>query len=164
MAHAAHIKTTLLSEGIQAPAFDMPADNGKNVSLADLKGKNVVLYFYPKDDTPGCTLEGKDFSARMKEFESADTMVIGVSKDSVESHCKFRDKYGYTVLLASDEGCTVCEEYGVWGEKNMYGKKYMGIERTTFLIDKTGKIAKIWRKVKVDGHAEEVLAESKKLG
>lgn len=163
MAQAAKKSHVTLEEGADAPDFDLPADNGKNISLTGLKGKNIVFYFYPKDDTPGCTLEGKDFSNLMKDFENANTAVIGVSKDSVESHCKFRDKYGYSILLASDEDGKACEAYGVWVEKNMYGKKYMGIERTTFLINKEGKIAHIWRKVKVDGHAKEVLAEAKKL-
>lgn len=163
MANAAQKADHQLEEGAIAPQFDLPADNGKNISLSSLKGKNVVFYFYPKDDTPGCTLEGKDFSSLIQDFDKANTVVIGTSKDSVESHCKFRDKYGYSILLASDESGEVCEAYGVWVEKNMYGKKYMGIERATFLIDKTGKIAKIWRKVKVDGHAKEVLAEAKKL-
>jgi len=162
MAQAA-AKSASLSAGDKAPAFDMPADNGGNVSLDTLKGKKIVLYFYPKDDTPGCTLEGKDFSAHMQDFKKANTEVIGVSKDSVESHCKFRDKYGYSITLASDEGGSVCENYGVWGEKNMYGKKYMGIERTTFLIDGQGIIRQVWNKVKVEGHAEEALKAAQAL-
>ncbi len=160
---AAVTSSSALSEGEKAPAFTMPANGGATVSLAKLKGKNVVLYFYPKDDTPGCTLEGKDFSALKKQFEAANTEVIGVSKDSVASHDKFCGKYGYTITLASDEEGSVCEEYGVWVEKSMYGKKYMGIERSTFLIDASGKIARIWRKVKVEGHADEVLKAAQAL-
>ncbi|MBY0356298.1 MAG: peroxiredoxin [Rickettsiales bacterium] len=146
-----------LTVGDAAPDFSMPANGGAHVSLAGLKGKNIVLYFYPKDDTPGCTLEGKDFSTMKEAFAAANAEIIGVSKDSVASHEKFCAKFDYTILLASDEGSDVCESYGVWVEKNMYGKKYMGIERATFLIDGNGKLAKIWRKVKVEGHAEEVL-------
>lgn len=152
-----------LKEGDAAPAFTMPASGGKTVSLAKLKGKHVVLYFYPKDDTPGCTLEGKDFSALKEQFASANVEIIGVSKDSVASHDKFCAKYDYSVTLASDENGAVCEAYGVWVEKSMYGKKYMGIERTTFLINAEGVIAKVWRKVKVEGHAEDVLKAAMSL-
>ena len=148
---------SVLSEGDKAPAFSMPASGGAALSLAGLKGKNIVLYFYPKDDTPGCTLEGKEFSALKKQFDTANTEIIGVSKDSVASHDKFCKKYGYSITLGSDEDGSVCEDYGVWVEKSMYGKKYMGIERSTFLIDAQGKLARIWRKVKVEGHAEDVL-------
>ncbi len=146
-----------LNAGTKAPDFSMPTDEGDTVSLAGLKGKNIVLYFYPKDDTPGCTIEAKDFRDHIKEFGKFDTVVIGVSKDSIDSHGKFREKYCLPFPLASDESGAVCEAYGTWGEKSMYGKTYMGIERTTYLIDKTGTIRNVWRKVKVDGHVEEVL-------
>ena len=147
-----------LSVGDKAPAFDMPANTGGNVSLAGLKGKKVVLYFYPKDDTPGCTIEAKDFRDHMKEFEQAGAVIIGVSKDSMKSHDKFKEKYCLPFILGCDESAGVCEAYGVWAEKSMYGKTYMGIERTTFFIDETGTIQNIWRKVKVEGHVKEVLA------
>lgn len=146
-----------LSAGMSAPAFSLPANNGKTISLASLKGKNVVLYFYPKDDTPGCTVEAKDFRDRIKDFEALNTVILGVSKDSPESHDKFRSKYCLPFDLLSDNA-SMCEEYGVWKQKSMYGKIYMGIERTTFLIGKDGQIKQIWNKVKVDGHVEEVLA------
>lgn len=152
-----------LSEGSKAPDFTMSASGGATVALSKLKGKNVVLYFYPKDDTPGCTLEGKDFSALKKQFDAANTEIIGVSRDSVASHDKFCSKYGYSITLASDEDGSVCENYGVWVEKSMYGKKYMGIERSTFLIDANGKLARIWRKVKVEGHADDVLKTAQAL-
>ena len=122
-----------------------------------------MIYFYPKDDTPGCTLEAKDFRDMMKDFEAANTVIIGVSKDSVKSHDKFKEKYCLPFPLGSDEDGSVCEAYGTWVEKSMYGKKYMGIQRDTFLIDRTGKLAKIWRKVSVDGHAKSVLDAAKGL-
>lgn len=143
--------------GGKAPAFDMPTDGGGNISLADLKGKPVVLYFYPKDDTPGCTKEACAFRDQMPDFSKVDAAIVGVSKDSVAKHDKFKAKYELNFALGSDEDGTVCEDYGVWVEKNMYGRKYMGIERATFLIDANGKIANIWRKVKVPGHADAVL-------
>lgn len=153
-----------LKIGAKAPEFEMPTDGGGNVSLKEFKGKkNVVLYFYPKDDTSGCTLEAQGFRDKQKEFDKADTVIIGVSKDSVKSHDKFKDKYSLTFTLGSDEDVSVCENYGVWVEKSMYGRKYMGIQRDTFLIDKDGKIAAVWNKVKVPGHVEEVLEEAKKL-
>ncbi len=151
-----------LAVGDKAPGFDLPADGGKNISLSGLKGKNVVLYFYPKDDTPGCTVEAKDFRDNIKEFEKLGTVILGVSKDSVDSHDKFKKKFCLPFALLSDTG-TTCEDYGVWGEKSMYGKTYMGIARTTFLIDKTGTIKNIWPKVKVDGHVLEVLSAVKAL-
>lgn len=156
-------QTVALEEGTRAPEFLMPVEEGREVSLASLAGKKVVLYFYPKDDTPGCTVEAKDFAQRMKDFENAGVVIIGVSKDSLKSHDKFREKYCLPFLLGSDEDGSVCEAYGVWGEKSMYGKTYMGIERATFLIDSKGTIARIWRKVKVDGHADEVLQAAKAL-
>ncbi len=149
--------------GSDAPDFDLATDGAGRVCLAKLKGKNVVLYFYPKDDTPGCTIESKDFRDLTKEFDASDTVIIGLSRDSVKSHDKFKEKYCLPFALASDEDGAVCEAYGVWVEKSMYGKKYMGIERTTVLIDKQGKIAQLWPKVKVEGHAKEVLEAAKAL-
>ena len=151
------------SAGDPAPAFVATRDGGESFSLENCRGTKVVLYFYPKDDTPGCTKEGIEFSALIEDFEKADTVVVGVSRDTVKKHEKFRDKHGLKVALISDEDGQITESYGVWVEKSMYGKKYMGIERTTFLIDTTGKIAQAWRKVKVPGHAEEVLETTKKL-
>ena len=147
--------------GTAAPAFTMAGDTGP-ISLGDFAGRKLVLYFYPKDDTPGCTNEGKAFSALKAEFDAADTVVVGVSRDSVASHAKFRAKHGLTVLLGSDDGA-VTEAYGTWVEKSMYGKKYMGIERATFLIGRDGTIAETWGKVKVPGHAEAVLAAARAL-
>jgi peroxiredoxin Q/BCP len=146
-----------LKVGDKAPEFELPTNIGRTVSLKNLKGKNVVLYFYPKDSTPGCTLEARDFSANIEKFQEQNCEVIGVSKDSIKSHCSFVDKQGLSILLASDENNDVCEKYGVWVEKNLYVKKYMGIERSTFLIDKSGVIRKIWRSVEVKGHVLEVL-------
>ncbi len=151
-------------EGEKAPDFILPTDGGGSVSLQQFHGKqHVVLYFYPKDDTPGCTVEAKDFAALQDQFAKADAVVIGVSKDDVSSHQRFKEKYCLPFQLASDtEG--VCETYGVWGEKNMYGKKYMGVTRATFLIDKQGVIRQVWPKVKVEGHAQDVLNAVKALG
>lgn len=144
--------------GQAAPSFTLPRDGGTNVSLADYAGKIVVLYFYPKDDTPGCTTEAIDFSAEAEAFANAGAVVLGVSRDTVKKHEKFRDKHGLKVALLADEDGAVCEAYGVWVEKSMYGRTYMGIERTTFLIGRDGKIARVWDKVKVKDHAAEVLA------
>jgi peroxiredoxin Q/BCP len=152
-----------IEPGLPAPAITLPRDGGAEVSLSDFAGRKVVLYFYPKDDTSGCTTEALGFSAALADFEAAGATVIGVSKDSVKSHDKFRDKHGLGVILLSDEGSDVTERYGAWGEKSMYGKKYMGIDRSTFLIGPDGKIARIWRKVKVPGHVEEVLAAVRAL-
>jgi len=149
--------------GDKAPAFTMKKDGGGTVSLKDLKGKNVVLYFYPKDDTPGCTKEAIAFRDMHKDFDKANTVIIGVSKDSVAKHDKFKAKHDLTFDLASDEDSDICEKFDVWKEKNMYGKKYMGIERSTFLIDGKGVIREAWRKVKVPGHAEAVLEAAKGL-
>ena len=146
-----------------APDFTLPRDGGGSVTLSDLKGAPVVLFFYPKDDTPGCTKESIGFSADMQAFTDAGAKVFGISKDSVQSHDKFVTKHSLTTPLLSDENGTVCEDYGVWGEKKMYGKTFMGITRTTFLIDADGKIAQVWAKVKVDGHVEEVLAAVRAL-
>jgi len=155
---AKKIVTSTPAEGSVAPACKLPATDGGEVSLASFKGKkNVVLYFYPKDDTPGCTTEAKDFRDLKKDFDKADTVVIGISKDDMKSHEKFSGKFDLNFPLASDAEGDVCERYGVWGEKNMYGKKYMGIIRATFLIDKKGTIAKVWPKVSVTNHAQEVL-------
>jgi peroxiredoxin Q/BCP len=152
-----------ITEGDRAPAFKLPRDGGGTVSLAEFKGKPVVLYFYPKDDTPGCTLEAKDFTAEAAAFRKAGATVIGVSKDSVKRHDNFKAKYELDLILASDEAGKTLEDYGVWVEKMNYGRKYMGIERSTFLIDAKGVIAKAWRKVKVKGHAADVLASIQAL-
>ncbi|MAY63313.1 MAG: thioredoxin-dependent thiol peroxidase [Rhizobiales bacterium] len=149
--------------GQKAPQFSLPRDGGGTVSLADYAGKTVVLYFYPKDDTSGCTVEAVDFTARAGEFEKAGAVVIGMSPDPVKKHDKFIDKHDLNVILASDEDKQVLEIYGVWVEKSMYGRKYMGVARTTLLIDGDGVIQKIWEKVKVPGHAEEVLGAVRAL-
>jgi len=147
-----------LKTGDKAPTFTLPGDGGKKVSLSGLKGKTVVLYFYPKDDTSGCTAEAIAFTQLAKDFDKADAVVIGVSKDSAASHDKFKKKHGLSVVLAADEETKTAKAYGVWVEKSMYGRRYMGMERATFLIDAKGAIRSIWRKVKVPGHAAEVLA------
>jgi thioredoxin-dependent peroxiredoxin len=149
--------------GDMAPDFTLPRDGGGTVTLSALRPGKAVVYFYPKDDTPGCTTEAIDFTARKDAFEAAGVTVIGISKDSAASHDKFCRKHGLGIILASDEGSTTCEDYGVWVEKNMYGKKYMGVERATFLIDGTGRIARVWPKVKVAGHAEEVLEAARAI-
>jgi peroxiredoxin Q/BCP len=146
-----------LSEGDRAPDFTMATDGGGSVSLSALKGQWVVLYFYPRDDTPGCTKEAIGFTAHAADFDVAGAKVIGISKDSVAKHEKFIAKHDLNIPLASDEHGTTCEDYGVWGEKQMYGKTFHGIERSTFVIDADGRIAGVWRKVKVPGHVEEVL-------
>ncbi len=140
-----------------APDFTLPRDGGGEVSLSDQRGQAVVLFFYPRDDTPGCTKESIGFSEQLKDFADAGAHVFGISRDSVAKHDKFVAKHQLTTPLLSDEGQSVCEDYGVWVEKNMYGRKSMGIERSTFLIDSEGKIARVWRKVKVPGHVDEVL-------
>jgi len=146
-----------LQPGDAAPDFDLPSDGGGQVRLADFKGKKLVLYFYPKDDTSGCTSEAQAFTAAADDFKKAGAVVVGVSKDSVKSHDKFKAKYELNFPLGSDAEGKAVEAYGVWVEKSMYGRKYMGIERATYLIDGAGRIAKVWRKVKVTGHAAEVL-------
>ncbi len=151
-----------LEAGKSAPLFSLHSDEGE-ISLLDLKGKNVVLYFYPKDDTPGCTIEAQDFTKKIKEFEKLDCVVLGISKDSVKSHCNFINKYNLAFNLLSDTDGETCAKYGVIKEKSMFGKKYFGIDRSTFLIDKMGKIVKIWNSVKVNGHVEEVLAALSKI-
>ncbi|MBY0564650.1 MAG: thioredoxin-dependent thiol peroxidase [Hyphomonadaceae bacterium] len=146
-----------LKPGDPAPPFDLPTAGGGRVSLADLKGKRVVLYFYPKDDTPGCTQQALNFTEALDDFAAANAAVVGVSRDTPAKHDKFAAKHGLSILLASDESGAVCEAYGVWVEKKLYGRTSMGIERSTFLIDARGRINRIWRKVKVAGHVAEVL-------
>jgi len=153
----------MLTVADTAPDFTLPRDGGGTVTLSSFRRGKVVLYFYPKDDTPGCTLEAQDFTARAAAFAAAGTTVIGVSKDSVKAHDKFCKKHGLQIILASDEAGTTCEDYGVWVEKSMYGKTYMGIERSTVLIDAAGRVARIWPKVSVKGHADEVLAAAQAL-
>ena len=147
----------MLDIGSPAPDFTLPRDGGGEVTLSAAQPKPVVLYFYPKDDTPGCTKEAIAFTGLAAEFEAAGAMIIGISKDTVAKHDKFIAKHDLGIALVSDAESDTCERYGTWVEKNMYGKKYMGIERATFLIGGDGKIAQIWRKVKVPGHAEAVL-------
>jgi peroxiredoxin Q/BCP len=149
--------------GQKAPGFDLLTDGGGRVRLENFRGKPVVLYFYPKDDTSGCTKEATDFAAAYRDFRSAGAEVIGVSKDSVTSHEKFKAKYELPFPLGSDEDGKVVEAYGAWVEKSMYGRSYMGIDRSTFLIDGSGTIRNAWRKVKVPGHVEEVLAATRAL-
>jgi peroxiredoxin Q/BCP len=153
-----------LKEGDPAPDFDLPTDGGGRFKLSGQRGEAVVVYFYPKDDTSGCTLEAIDFSGRKAEFGRAGTTIVGLSPDSVRDHDKFKAKHNLTIMLAADEEKQTAEAYGVWMEKSMYGRKYMGVDRSTFLVDKTGAIARIWRKVKVDGHVQEVLDAAKALG
>ncbi len=148
---------TDLASGQPALHFDLPTDGGGRVRLADLRGKAVVLYFYPKDDTSGCTSEAQGFTAKAQDFADAGAVVIGVSKDSVASHDKFKAKYGLDLTLASDPDGGVVEAYGAWVEKSMYGRKYMGVDRSTVLIDAEGRVVQVWRKVKVSGHVDAVL-------
>jgi peroxiredoxin Q/BCP len=152
-----------VTEGSKAPDFSLETDGGGKFRLGDLKGSSVVLYVYPKDDTSGCTVEALAFSALKKKFEAAGATVIGVSPDAVKSHDKFKAKHDLSITLAADPDKKMLERYGVWVEKSMYGRKYMGAERSTFLIDPEGKVARVWRKVKVPGHADEVLAAAKEL-
>jgi len=149
--------------GAKAPAFSLPANGGKTVSLSDFKGKKVVLYFYPKDMTPGCTIEANNFSALADDFIKAGAVVIGVSKDSPERHDKFCEKHDLKIILVSDEDGKLCDAYDVWKQKSLYGRTFMGIVRTTYLIGKDGKIAAVWPKVKVKGHAGDVLDKAKSL-
>ncbi len=150
-------------EGTKAPDFSLFNDEAQKVSLETLIGHNLVLYFYPKDDTPGCTKEAQDFAAIIDELKSYNTLIFGISKDNINSHANFKKKYSIPFHLLSDESTKMLQSYGVWKEKSMFGKKYMGIERTTFLIDKNGIIHKIWPKVKVTGHANAVLNSIKEL-
>ncbi len=149
--------------GAPAPDFSLPADSGETITLSALRGKHVVLYFYPKDDTPGCTTEAKDFTAMAEEFKAAGAVVIGMSRDTATKHDKFIAKHDLKVKLAADVDGSATEAYGVWVEKNMYGRTYMGIERATYLIDDKGVVRQIWRKVRVKGHAQAVLDAVKAL-
>ncbi len=153
----------MLEPGQTAPDFTLPRDGGTELTLSALRPQKVVLYFYPKDDTPGCTKEAIAFTGLAPEFEAAGTVIIGISKDKVAKHDKFIAKHDLGVALVSDADSDVCEQYGTWVQKQMYGKTYMGIERATFLIDQSGTIAQIWRKVKVPGHAEAVLEAARAL-
>ncbi|WP_422365966.1 thioredoxin-dependent thiol peroxidase [Pelagibius sp.] len=153
----------MVEVGKKAPAFKAATDGGGSVALKDLKGKKVILYFYPKDDTPGCTKEACGFRDSLPDFSAVDATVIGVSKDTVAKHDKFKAKYDLPFTLISDEDGDVCEAFGTWVEKSMYGRKYMGIERATFLIDEKGVLRGEWRKVKVKGHVEEVLEAAQAL-
>lgn len=159
----ATVPKNTLKTGDKAPPFALSADGGGEISLSELKGKTVVLYFYPKDDTSGCTAEAIAFSGTAKAFKQAGAVVIGISKDSVASHDKFKAKHKLAVTLAADEDTKIAQAYGVWVEKSMYGRRYMGMERATFLIDGKGVIRNIWRKVKVPGHSADVLASVKAL-
>jgi thioredoxin-dependent peroxiredoxin len=152
-----------LTPGSKAPPFSLPRDGGGEISLSDFAGQNLVLYFYPKADTPGCTREAQAFSRLRGAFQRADTAIVGVSADPVKAQDKFKAKYDLSISLASDETRKMLAAYGAWGEKSMYGRKYMGVMRMTFLIDRKGRIARIWPKVSVDGHAEEVLEAAKAL-
>lgn len=154
---------TTLTEGQKAPDFELPADGGGMVRLSDFSGKIVILYFYPKDSTPGCTTEAIDFSGLKADFDKANAVVIGISRDSVKRHDNFKAKNDLKVILGADLEGRVTEDYGVWVEKSLYGRKYMGIQRATFLIDSQGVIQKVWPKVKVKGHADEVLAAAQAL-
>ena len=154
----------MLEEGQKAPDFSVLTDQGERLALAALSGRPVVLYFYPKDDTSGCTAEGKDFTRLAGAFAAAGATVVGISPDGVASHQRFKQKHQLDVVLAADEDKAVAAAYGVWVEKSMYGRTYMGVERATFLVDGEGRLARIWRKVKVPGHAEEVLAAVRARG
>lgn len=153
----------MVDVGDRAPVFTAPVGGGGKIAMKDLKGKKIVLYFYPKDDTPGCTTEARDFTELKRKFSANGIVIIGVSKDSVAKHDKFTDKHDLRITLASDEDGAICGKYGVWVEKKNYGRTYMGIERSTFLIDGKGKVARVWRKVRVKGHAEAVLAAAKEI-
>lgn len=153
----------MLNIGQTAPDFTLPADTGAEIQLSSLRPAPVVLFFYPRDDTPGCTLEARAFTSLLPEFTALGAQVYGISKDSIAKHCKFRDKYELAIPLLSDAESDVCENYGVWGAKKMYGKEFMGITRTTVLIDAAGNFAQIWPKVKVEEHAQEVLAAVRAL-
>ena len=155
--------SAILTTGGKAPAFKLQSSAGRDVSLQTLKGKKAVLFFYPKDDTSGCTREAIDFTALAKNFEKAGAIVLGISPDSLQKHAKFIEKHGLGVELLADEDKSMLEAYGVWAEKSMYGRKYMGVVRTTVLIDEKGKVAQVWEKVKVPGHAENVLAATMAL-
>lgn len=149
----------ILQVGDKLPSFVLPSDQGEDIDITNFYGKkNIVIYFYPKDDTSGCTLEAKDFTDHLDEFVKRNTVVIGISRDSIKKHQKFRDNHNLKHILLSDENCEVCIKFGCWVEKSMYGKKYMGIERKTFLVNLEGVITKIWPKVKISGHVQEVIS------
>lgn len=150
-------------EGNKAPDFNLPASTGGKIALKDLKGRNIVVYFYPKDDTPGCTVEACGLRDSFKEIEKLGTVILGVSPDSIISHGKFISKFKLPFALLADEDKKMCQDYGVWVEKSMYGKKYMGVARTTFIIDKNGKVARVFEKVKPEGHDQEIIAALKNL-
>ena len=152
-----------LKPGDKAPRFSLTTDGNGKISSGDLKGQPFVLYFYPKDDTAGCTKEALDFSKSLSKFQGLGINVIGISKDSIASHDRFKEKYKLKLVLASDPEVETAQAFGVWGEKKLYGRTYMGVERTTFLVDEKGKIREIWRKVRVPGHVEAVLAAAKSL-
>ncbi len=154
---------TDLTAGVPASDFELSADGGRTLKLSDLRGKPVIVYFYPKDNTPGCTKEAISFSCIKDQFDALGVQIIGISPDSADKHDKFKAKHELTIDLAADPDTEICQAYGVWVEKSMYGRKYMGVERSTFLIDAEGRIAKIWHKVKVAGHAEAVLDAAKAL-
>jgi peroxiredoxin Q/BCP len=161
---AAATSPSTLAVGLKAPAFSLTSTTGDTISLSDFAGRNhVVLYFYPKDDTPGCTIEACSFRDRIREIEDLGAVVLGVSPDDVASHVKFTDKHGLNFPLLADPGATLAKKFDVWREKNLYGRKSMGIERSTFIIDKEGKLAAMWRKVKVDGHDDEVIDALREL-
>ena len=149
--------TTTLKEGDPAPDFELATDGGGRFRLSEQRGSAVVLYFYPKDDTPGCTKEAIGFSERKADFDQMGTVILGISPDDERSHDKFKEKYGLGITLGADAGQAVAQAYGVWVEKSMYGRKYMGVDRSTFLVDQDGVIARVWRNVKVPGHVEDVL-------
>jgi peroxiredoxin Q/BCP len=153
----------MINEGDRVPDVKLEGAEGKAISPSDFGGNKLVLYFYPKDDTSGCTREAQDFTALADQFEAAGTWILGVSKDNAAKHKKFTDKYSLKVPLATDADGSVCEAFGVWVQKSMYGRKYMGIDRATFLVDRDGVVKKIWRKVSVPGHADEVLAAAREL-
>ena len=153
-----------IEAGQPVPDFTLPRDGGGMLGPGDFAGRKLVIYFYPKDDTPGCTVEALEFTARSADFEAADTSVVGISKDSVKSHEKFCKKHGLGIPLLSDESGEVLERFGVWGEKSMYGRTFMGIARSTFLVDARGVVSRVWRKVSVPKHVDEVLAAAQALG
>lgn len=162
-ASKAAAKSAGLAEGDKAPAFKLARDDGSTVALSDFKGRNLVLYFYPRADTPGCTQEAMDFSRLRPAFAKADTDILGVSADPVAAQAKFKAKHKLGVALGSDESTAMLSAYGAWGEKSLYGRKFLGVIRSTFLIDGKGRIARVWPSVKVAGHAEEVLAAARAL-